>query len=178
MVALELAGVTNAVLNRVDLTVDKGALFVLLGPSGAGKTSLLKVLAGLMPYAGTVRFDGNPVDGLAPHKRRIACVFQELLLFPHMTVRSNLLIAMHRLDLDRNQKALRLGELMEMLKIEHLAGRWPRNLSGGERQRVALARSLASFPRLLLLDEPFSNLDFRSPGSCGRSSRPCSACWV
>jgi len=162
MATIELRSVRNSILNNIDLTIEDGKIFVLLGPSGAGKTSLLNVLAGLMPYSGQVFFDGTLMNGSAPQKRRVGYVFQDLMLFPHLTVRGNLDLAMRNLVLTGSQKIAWIHELLGLLKIKHLAERLPEYLSGGERQRVALARCLATKPKILLLDEPFNNLDFRS----------------
>ena len=160
MPAIELQEVRNPVLGGVDLVVEEGEIFVLLGPSGAGKTSLLNVLAGLMPYEGRVFFQGRLMNGSPPQKRRVGYLFQDLLLFPHLTVGGNLQLAMTGQEGDRQSRLRRQAELLELLGIPHLARRWPGSLSGGERQRVALARSLAAQPRLLLLDEPFNSLDY------------------
>jgi ABC-type sugar transport system ATPase subunit len=162
MAAIELRSIQNKVLNDINLAIEDGEIFVLLGPSGAGKTSLLNVLAGLMPYSGQVFFNGTLMNETSPQKRRVGYVFQDLMLFPHLTVRDNLNLAMRNLGIERRQKAIRANGLLDLLKISHLEKRRPDLLSGGEKQRVALARCLATRPKILLLDEPFNNLDFRS----------------
>ncbi len=159
MARLELKDVTNHVLTGVDLVVDHGQLCVIMGPSGAGKTSLLKVVAGLMPCRGSVLVDGQPLDRVPPHRRGVGLLFQELFLFPHLTVAGNLLLAMTHRPGARAEKIARAGELLDMLRIADLADRKPGRISGGERQRAALARALASAPRILLLDEPLSSVD-------------------
>ena len=159
---LRLTGVRNRFLRDIDLCVADGELFVIVGPSGAGKTSLLRVIAGLAAHEGSVAVDGEEVQALPPYRRAMGYVSQDLHLFPHLTVEGNLLIAMDRQSLTREQKRNRAMELLNMLRIGHLAGRKTPTLSGGEKQRTALARVLASSPRILLLDEPFSKLDFRT----------------
>ena len=133
---------------------------VILGPSGSGKSTLLRIIAGLdEEYIGSVLIDGTPVDGLPPPKRGVAIVFQEPLLFPHLTVEENIAFPLLARGMDEEEayhKALRAAELM---RIRHTIGRTPDTLSGGEKQRVALARALVVEPSVLLLDEPYSNLD-------------------
>ncbi len=159
MTAIALERLRNHALQGIDLEVSEGELLALVGPSGAGKSTLLHALAGLVPYRGTVRFNGRPVDRLRPHERHVGVVFQDLFLFPHLTVRANITLAMKRLNLDKEGEARRTRRLLSRFGLEPLAHRHPGGLSGGEKQRVALARALASAPRLLLLDEPFSSLD-------------------
>jgi ABC-type sugar transport system ATPase subunit len=159
MARLELRDIGNQVLTDIDLVVDHGQLCVIMGPSGAGKTSLLKVVAGLMPYHGSVLVDGQSLDRVPPHRRGVGLLFQELFLFPHLTVTGNLLLAMKHRPGARADKMARAMELLNMLRITDLAGRKPALLSGGEKQRAALARALASEPRILLLDEPLSSVD-------------------
>jgi ABC-type Fe3+/spermidine/putrescine transport system ATPase subunit len=156
---IELQRIDNFGCKGVHLEVSDGELLVLLGPNGAGKTTLLHVIAGLVPYDGTVRFDGMPVDPLPARERGVGCVFQDLALFPHLTVASNIAYGLHPMGGPRKKIAERVAELLELLRIAHLASRYPNKLSGGEKQRVALARALAPRPRFLLLDEPFGSLD-------------------
>jgi ABC-type Fe3+/spermidine/putrescine transport system ATPase subunit len=145
------------VLGPLSLEVLPGRVLVILGPSGSGKTTLLTVIAGLRPsVAGSVRLAGEDVTGWPPESRRIGMVFQDGALFPHLTVRDNVLFGPNALRLHGTTSA---DDMLGQLGISHLAGRAPRTLSGGERQRVALARALAIQPRLLLLDEPLSALD-------------------
>jgi ABC-type Fe3+/spermidine/putrescine transport system ATPase subunit len=159
---IELIRVTNRFVKDIRLRVSEGETFVIVGPSGAGKTSLLRTIAGLAPHEGAITVDGREIQGLPPYLREVGYVSQDLYLFPHLSVRGNLRIAMERLDLRRRRKRRRARELMELLGLSHLAERFPSMLSGGEKQRTALARALASEPRILLLDEPFGKLDFRS----------------
>jgi ABC-type sugar transport system ATPase subunit len=159
MTAIRLEKVSLRVLRGIDLVVDSGELFVLLGPSGAGKSTLLQVIAGLLPYEGHVRFNDDCIDRLPPQRRRVGYLFQDLLLFPHLSVGKNLGVAMLHLNLDRQARRRRIGEILERFGILHLKDRLPAQMSGGEKQRASLARAIATDPRILLLDEPFSSLD-------------------
>lgn len=159
---IALRGISNYVLHDVSLDISDAELMVLVGPSGAGKTTLLNVVAGLTSYTGQVLLHGTRVDGLPPCRRCVGYVFQDLLLFPHLTVEQNLLLAMTRLDIGQAEKIARAGEILRTFRMAHLTYRYPRQLSGGEQQRVALARAVVARPKILLLDEPFANLDFRT----------------
>jgi len=162
VIAIRLRQIRNFILKGVDLDIGAGELCVLVGPSGAGKTTLLNVLAGLVPYQGRVLFDGKAADHLPSHRRRVGYVFQDLLLFPHLTVEKNLWLAMKGKNLDRSGKKARTEEILRLFRMNHLRARLPEDLSGGEKQRVAVARAVASQPKVLLLDEPFASLDFRT----------------
>lgn len=158
------AGRANApILDGVSLDVAAETTTALLGPSGAGKSSLLRVIMGLAkPEAGIVRHENRVLTDarailVPPALRGFGYLFQDFSLFPHLNVRANILIGVS--NLDREAKQARVDELAGMLDIEALLGRAVHDLSGGEQQRVALARTLAPRPRILLLDEPFSNLD-------------------
>jgi ABC-type sugar transport system ATPase subunit len=165
--AVELLSVRKAyggrtVLEIEDLTFPAGEFFVLVGPSGSGKTTLLRILAGLVqPEAGRVTLFGRDALPLPPHQRDLAVVFQGLALWPHMTVRGNIALGLDRLVPDQEERRARVRDVAEELGIGRYLDARPTVLSGGERQRVALARALARRPRLLLLDEPFSDLDAR-----------------
>lgn len=159
MTAIRLEKVRARVLDQIDLSVCDGEFFVLLGPSGGGKSTLLQVIAGLLPCSGHIYFNGDCIDGLPPYKRRVGYLFQELLLFPHLTVRKNLLLAMAHLKLEPNAALQRTETLLLRFGILKIAERYPDHISGGEKQRAALARAIATAPRILLLDEPFSSLD-------------------
>jgi iron(III) transport system ATP-binding protein len=142
------------------LEVDRGSLTALLGPSGCGKTTLLRLIGGLeRPDAGAISVDGRVVSGpgvfVPPERRRVVMVFQDFALFPHMDVARNVAFGLPR----GARRGLRVEELLEMVDLRGLEHRMPHELSGGQQQRVALARALAAEPRLILLDEPFSNLD-------------------
>ena len=151
-----------AAVDRAGLEVGRGETLALLGPSGCGKTTLLRSLAGLeVPDRGTITVDGAiltaPGSFVPPEKRRIGMVFQDRALFPHLTVARNVAFG-----LDRGEIHLgRVTEALELVGLAHLADRYPHELSGGQAQRVAVARALAPRPRVLLFDEPFSNLDTR-----------------
>jgi ABC-type sulfate/molybdate transport systems ATPase subunit len=159
MTTIRLEKVSNHILKGVDLTVANGDLFVLLGPSGAGKSTLLQVIAGLLPCTGHILFNGDCIDRQPPHQRRVGYLFQDLLLFPHLTVYQNLQLAMVHLKAGRRLEQRKISRLLERFGILALADRYPVQMSGGEKQRAALARAIATDPRILLLDEPFSSLD-------------------
>jgi len=159
---IELKDIRNFVCQGTNLEVHPGELLVLLGPNGAGKTTLLNVIAGLVSYEGSVLFDGAPVDAVPARERKVGYVFQDLLLFPHLDVISNIAYGLQNTDLSKIERDARVRELLDLLVISHLSTRYPAMLSGGEKQRVALARALAPHPRILLLDEPFSSLDSRT----------------
>jgi ABC-type sugar transport system ATPase subunit len=156
---LRLKNVSARVLDEIDLKVAEGEFFVLVGPSGSGKSTLLQVIAGLLACTGHIYFNGDRIDGLPPHKRRVGYLFQDLLLFPHLTVRKNLLLAMAHLKIERRVALNKAQTLLQRFGIGEIADRYPDQVSGGEKQRAALARALAGQPRILLLDEPFSSLD-------------------
>jgi len=157
---VELRNISNKyILRDVNLTIDDGQLLVLLGPTGSGKTTLLNVIAGIIDYEGNVLFDGKSVDDKPASKRGVGYVFQDLALFPHLDVASNIAYGMKVQKKPLSEIEKRVDELLKLMKIEHLKNRYPRDLSGGERQRVALARALAISPHILLLDEPLNNLD-------------------
>ncbi len=151
-------------LRGVTLTVREGELFTLLGPSGCGKTTLLRIVAGLLePDEGRVFFDGDDVTGLPPHKRNVGMVFQDLALFPHMTVYDNVAYGLRVRRVPEDEVRRRVREILELVRLDpgEFASRKPGQLSGGQQQRVALARALVIEPRVLLLDEPFSHLDYK-----------------
>jgi iron(III) transport system ATP-binding protein len=166
---LELEGLTRAYENEdavedVTLAVEEGELLTLLGPSGCGKTTTLRLLAGLeRPSEGEVRIDGERVTGdgeFVPAERRdVGLVFQDFALFPHLTVAENIGFGLE--DRSSDEREARIDELLELVGLEDHRDKQPERLSGGQQQRVALARSLAPEPAVLLLDEPFSNLDVR-----------------
>jgi len=162
-------GVVHA-LRGIDLDIATGEFFVLLGPSGCGKTTMLRSIAGLeRPSAGEIRIDGEPIFDLdngvfvPPDQRPIAMVFQSYAIWPHMDVFENIAFPLRRgrLKMPKEEVSVRVGEVLEMLGLDALAERPVITLSGGQQQRVALARALALQPRILLMDEPLSNLDFK-----------------
>ena len=150
----------HTVVDAVSLDVEQGEMVVLLGPSGCGKTTILRMIAGLTPAtAGDLRLDGASILALAAHEREMGIVFQSYALFPHMSIAKNIAFG---LEMRRQSAAAidaRVREMLALVKLDALAERLPRQLSGGQQQRVALARALAIHPRVLLLDEPLSNLD-------------------
>ncbi|MCO1659000.1 ABC transporter ATP-binding protein [Pseudonocardia humida] len=155
----------NTVLHELDLHVRDGELFTLLGPSGCGKSTTLWSIAGLhspdggmIAFGDRVVFDGGKVD-LPPERRNCGVVFQSYAVWPHLTVHDNVAYPLKLRKVGRRERAARVHEVLELVELDHLAGRHPHELSGGQQQRVALARALAHPPDLLLLDEPFSNLD-------------------
>jgi len=159
MPSIKLVNVSNFILRKVSLDVLDGELMVVLGPSGAGKTTLLNVIAGLVNYEGSVLFDGEPVDDLKPCERGVGFVPQDLALFTHLNVEENIAFGLKMKGVKGDELRRRVREVMELLNIEHLAHRYPLTLSGGEQQRVAIARAVALRPKVLLMDEPFNNLD-------------------
>jgi len=161
-VEVRVEGLENFALKGVDLTVGEGEVVALVGPTGAGKTTLLNAIAGLVPYKGKVKIGQNPIDHLPPERRQVGYLFQGLALFPHMTVWENVAFGLKAKGLKGQALEQRVEEVLELLRISHLRGRYPKDLSGGEAQRVALGRTLAPWPRVLLLDEPFSKLDLRT----------------
>lgn len=166
---LELSGVevrhpgrNTPSVQGVSLTLRAGEIGVLIGPSGCGKTTLLRAVAGLERLsAGAVQLAGQVVSGgaihLPPEKRRVGMVFQDYALFPHMSVQNNVAFGLH--DHSRQERTKRVEEVLELVGLRSSMLRYPHELSGGQQQRIALARALAPRPDLILLDEPFSNLD-------------------
>jgi len=149
-------------IDKISLDVYDGELLVLLGPSGSGKSTLLRIIDGLeKPDEGRIYLDGEDITHLPPYKRDIAMVFQDLALFPHMTVFDNVAYGLKIRRLPKREIERRVIETLEMMQIEWLSKRKVTQLSGGQRQRVALARSLVLRPKVLLLDEPLGALDLK-----------------
>jgi ABC-type sugar transport system ATPase subunit len=147
-------------VHAIDLTIAPRELLVVLGPSGSGKTTLLRLLAGLeSPDAGGVWIDGRDMTGVPPHRRDVAMVFQNPPLYPHLSVFDNIAFGLRARGVSRNQARAQVNTVAGLLGLDALLGRRPSALSGGERQRVAIGRAIARQPRVLLCDEPFSNLD-------------------
>jgi putrescine transport system ATP-binding protein len=151
---------SHRAVDNVDLTIEAGAFFVLLGGSGCGKTTLLRMLAGFVePDEGAITIDGADMAGLPPHRRPVNMMFQSYALFPHMSVADNVAFGLRREGVAKRETAERTHAALATLRLEDFAARKPDSLSGGQRQRVALARALVKRPRVLLLDEPLSALD-------------------
>ena len=160
--SVRYAGRPQPAVESVSLGLAAGDIGVLIGPSGCGKTTLLRAVAGLEPVSqGEIRLGGTLVSqaghSLAPEARRIGMVFQDYALFPHLTVGRNVAFGIHRLP--KAEQAARVAEVLQLVGLSGSEGSYTHELSGGQQQRVALARALAPRPQLLLLDEPFSNLD-------------------
>ncbi|MGY1550493.1 ABC transporter ATP-binding protein [Microbacterium sp. A588] len=157
-----------AVVNALDLHVREGELLVLLGPSGCGKTTTLRCIAGLEePSSGAIEFEGRPLFDrsagidIPPERRRIGMVFQSYALWPHLTVGGNIGYPLKMQKVPRQQAKQQIQDTAALVGCEHLLDRYPAQLSGGQQQRIALARALVAQPRLILFDEPLSNLDAR-----------------
>jgi putrescine transport system ATP-binding protein len=151
---------TFEALRGVSLSIRKGEIFSLLGGSGCGKTTLLRILAGFeTPTTGQVVLDGQDLSGIAPWDRPIHMMFQSYALFPHMTVEQNVGYGLKHENKTEAQRKERVKAMLELVQLSQFAGRKPHQISGGQRQRVALARALAREPKLLLLDEPLGALD-------------------
>lgn len=154
-------GETTAI-DRASLEVTHGEVLALLGPSGSGKSTLLRAIAGLEEIqSGRILFDGADLDGVPPHERRFGFMFQNYALFPHLTVSGNVAFGLRMQDVNADKLKKRVGEVLSWVGLEPLANRRVERLSGGEQQRVALARTLAPGPRLVMLDEPVGALDRR-----------------
>ncbi|MGF1639035.1 MAG: ABC transporter ATP-binding protein, partial [Cyclobacteriaceae bacterium] len=169
MAVLEISGLYKKysrkdayAVNDICLKVEQGELLALLGESGSGKTTLLRLIAGFeAPEKGSIVINGKTIvsDGyfMAPEKRSIGMVFQEYALFPHMTILDNVVFGLHKIT--KTEAQARAKQVLKMVGLLGYAQRFPHQLSGGQQQRAALARALALNPAILLLDEPFSNLD-------------------
>ncbi|MCO5093177.1 ABC transporter ATP-binding protein [Bosea sp. (in: a-proteobacteria)] len=164
-VSVDITGVnlsygTNHVLKDVNLAIEPGEFFAFLGPSGCGKTTLLRLIAGFnQADTGEVRIGGKPITDLPPWKRDVGMVFQSYALWPHMSVRRNVAFGLEERGVKRAEVERRVEAALDLVGLGHLADRRPSQLSGGQQQRVAVARTVAVEPKVLLLDEPLSNLD-------------------
>jgi ABC-type Fe3+/spermidine/putrescine transport system ATPase subunit len=149
-------------LNGVSFEVDHGEFFVIIGPSGCGKSTLLKVMAGVLDFdSGELYIGGENVRGVPPHRRDVSLMFENYALFPHMSVFDNVAFGLRMMGKAREEIAKDVAEALKLVGLEGLEKRMPHELSGGQRQRVALARSLVIKPKVLLLDEPLSHVDYR-----------------
>lgn len=157
---LSLSFGATAVLKEINLTIEKGQFFTFLGPSGSGKSTLLRAIAGFGPTpGGRILVGGEDVTRLPPWKRNVGMVFQSYALWPHMTVQKNVAFGLQERKVPAAEIRKRVEAILELVGLSALAARRPSQLSGGQQQRVALARTLVVEPRVLLLDEPLSNLD-------------------
>jgi len=154
--------VETIAVDRASLEVARGEVVGLLGPSGSGKSTLLRAIAGLDPIqSGRISFDGADLEGVPPHERRFGLMFQNYALFPHLTVAGNVAFGLRMQEVNEAEQKARVDEVLSWVGLERLANRRVERLSGGEQQRVALARTLAPRPRLVMLDEPVGALDRR-----------------
>ncbi|MBQ1439764.1 MAG: ABC transporter ATP-binding protein [Solobacterium sp.] len=148
------------VLKDVSFSAEKGTCVCICGPSGVGKTTLLKVVAGLLkPESGTVLLEGTDITGSLPSERRMAMIFQNAALFPHTRVRHNIAYGLHKLGYTEDEIDRMVNETAQLLHIETQLNKYPGALSGGQLQRAGIARAIVRRPEILLLDEPFSSLD-------------------
>ena len=151
---------SNHVLKDVSLNIENKDFYTFLGPSGCGKTTLLRLIAGFeKSSSGELFIDGKEVSNLNPWERDVGMVFQNYALWPHMTVYKNISFGLEEKKIDKKEIKTRVDEVLELVDLKDLSGRYPFQLSGGQQQRVALARTLVVKPKVLLLDEPLSNLD-------------------
>ncbi len=162
---IKIEGVTKrfgdvVAVDQVDIGVKRGEFFSLLGASGCGKTTLLRMLAGFeAPSSGEIYIDGAAVSGVPPHKRPTNMVFQNYAIFPHLNVHRNIAFGLRSEKVDKRETDQRVGEALELVKLQGFGDRRSHELSGGQRQRIALARALIRRPKVLLLDEPLGALD-------------------
>jgi iron(III) transport system ATP-binding protein len=149
-----------AVLKGIDLTIEPGEFFTLLGPSGCGKTTLLRIIAGfLVADSGSITLGSERLDQKPAHQRDIGMVFQDYAVFPHLTVADNVGFGLKLRQVPKAELNARVDEALRMVQLDRLGARYPSELSGGQQQRVGIARAMVIRPRLLLMDEPLSNLD-------------------
>jgi putative spermidine/putrescine transport system ATP-binding protein len=150
----------NVVVDNFNLQVERGECISFLGPSGCGKTTTLNMIAGFLePDQGDLLIKGKRMNGIPSNKRELGMVFQTYSLFPHMTIYENVAYGLKLRKVPKADIARRVKQVLELVKLPHVADRYPKQLSGGQRQRIAIARALVTEPSLLLLDEPLSNLD-------------------
>lgn len=165
--AISLRGISKRygrerALAPTTLDIHEGEFFCLLGPSGSGKTTALNLIGGFVrPSAGEIRIGGRAVNGVPPYKRPVNTVFQSYALFPHMSVRDNVLFGLRMAKIPTGEARDRSDQVMELVRLEEYANRFPSELSGGQQQRVAVARALVNRPFVLLLDEPLGALDLK-----------------
>ena len=165
MAVVDIAGVTKTygdvrALADIELRIESGEFFTLLGPSGCGKTTLLRTIAGFHRQdTGSIRVDGAPLDDVPAYKRDIGMVFQDYAVFPHKSVAGNVAFGLENRKVKRAEIQRRVDEALALVHLDGLGSRMPHQLSGGQQQRVGLARAMVIAPKILLMDEPLSNLD-------------------
>lgn len=156
--AKQFGGVTA--LSEISVAIERGTFLALLGPSGCGKTTLLRALAGLVkPDQGYIKLAGKDITGLSPHRRDVGMVFQDFALFPHMSVYDNVAFGLRMKGVNREEIRAKVAAVLNLVQLADMEQRKPQQLSGGQQQRVALARALVTEPKVLLFDEPLSQLD-------------------
>lgn len=167
MSSIELKNITKEfdnkkILDDISLVIEDGEMISLLGPSGCGKTTTLKIITGLlMPDEGDIIFSNKSVKDVPVEKREAVIVFQDYLLFPHLNVEENIGFGLKMAKVNKENRRKKVQEMIDLVQLQGQEKKYPKELSGGQKQRVALARALAIEPKVLLLDEPFSNLDMR-----------------
>lgn len=165
MAKVDIAGVRKlygdvVALSDISVTIPSGAFYTLLGPSGCGKTTLLRTIAGFHEQnSGSIKVDGTSIEGLPAYRRDVGMVFQDYAVFPHLSVRDNVAFGLKQRRLPKAEIAKRMDEVLEVVQLSEFADRMPHELSGGQQQRVGLARAIVIKPKVLLMDEPLSNLD-------------------
>lgn len=152
----------NTAVNNFSATIESGELIALLGPSGCGKSTMLNMISGILPVSeGKIFFDDEDVTDLSPEKRGVGLVFQNYALYPHMSVLENICFPLEIKKVPKQERIARAKEMAKLVHVDGMLDRKPGQMSGGQQQRVAIARALVKEPRILLLDEPLSNLDAR-----------------